>query len=79
MFFLPQTLNKSSCMEVPSKMDNVQRKEQGLHNFNTDLGQKKIKLKSRSFLCEEYYPPVERRRIFSHLISGGLLCLWSLL
>lgn len=39
-FFLPRTLNKNSCMKVPNKMDNVQRKEQGFYDFNTDLAEK---------------------------------------
>lgn len=33
-------------MKVPNKMDNVQRKEQGFYDFNTDLTEKQ-KLKSR--------------------------------
>ena len=33
----PQTLNKISCMKVPNKMDNVQRKEEEFYDSDTDF------------------------------------------
>lgn len=78
-FFLPPTLNKNSCMKVPNKMDNVQRKEQGFYDFNTDLTEKK-KLKSRVISLWGVSPMSgKRKKICTFNSRRSLQCLWSTL
>lgn len=55
-----QILNKNSCMEVPKKKDNVQRKEHGFYGPNTDQTEKNSLKKQSLPFVRSYHQPVER-------------------